>query len=257
MSAAVLRTWAVAWSGFLQLVRSRVYLNLLVAGVGLVLAALALDELSAGEGGRMLFDVGLAFSSLAVAALSGVVAITGLTREIETKQASLLLARPVRRAEYVVGRFLTSALLIVVSNGLLGALLAVVLWWIGAAEMAWPALLSSLFVSFEGFIVAAIATFFGVSSSSTMSAVFTTTLFILGRLSGELWVTLERGAFGAAAPVLRVIYQVLPHLGAFDISALGHGRPVAGLATAALYGCAYAGAFLLAATVRFDRRDLP
>ncbi len=260
MIGEVLRsTWAIGATGFKQLVRSRVYLNLLVAGVAMVGAALAFDRLSAGEGGRVLVDVGLAFAALLVAVLAGVTAVTTMTREIETKQIHLLVARRSGRAQNVVGRFVTAALLVVASNAVLGGLLAALLFMIGArgAGLALPA---ALFQSFEGFIVASIAIFFGVGSSSTMSALFTTTIFLLGRLTPALRALLDGGKFdGGTAAVLEGAYAVLPHFGAFDLTRWANGTDpldLTGLAASALYGTLYAAAFLAFAAHRLERRDL-
>ena len=250
------RILALAWTGFLQLVRTRVYLNILVAGIGLVVAALAFDRLSAGEGGRVLFDVGAAFVSLVVAILAGTIAITAVTRDLETKQAHLVLARPIGRAEFVIARFLTTALLVVVANLVLGLLLGGLLLATGG-EHAGLAVGACAFGSFEGFILAAVATFFGVGSSSTMSAVFTTTIFILGRLTGEMQVLIDSDAFNGVTPLLRVVERVLPHLPAFDLTPFAHGEGnLADVPSAALYGTAYTVAFLAAAALRFSRRDL-
>jgi ABC-type transport system involved in multi-copper enzyme maturation permease subunit len=257
MSPALRSIGRLTWTGFLQLLRTRVYLNILVAGMFLVGASLLFDELSGGAGGRVLLDIGVGFTAIVVAALAGVLAITALTRDLETKQAHLVLSRPVARWHFIVARFLTTALLIVVANLVLGGLLAILLLASGAPH-AGIALAACLFASLEGFILAAIAIFFGTGSSSTMSAVFTTTLFLLGRLTGEMAIVIERGSLGAATPVLQVGYAVLPHLPAFDLTPLAHGSgpSPAELATTALYGIAYAGAFLAAATFRFSRRDL-
>lgn len=247
----------LAWAGFLQLVRTRVYLNILVAGIALVAASLAFERLSAGEGGRVLLDVGTAFIALVVAVLAGVISITAVTREIETKVANLVMARPLGRVEFVLGRFGTTAALVVFANLCLGGLLAIVLAATGGAH-AGLAFGIVMFASLEGFVVAAIATFFGVGSSSTMSAVFTATIFILGRLTGELATLIERGKFGGATPLLQAIHAVLPHLTAFDLTPLAHGATSSALdlAQRAGYGIAYATAFLAAAAYRFSRRDL-
>jgi ABC-type transport system involved in multi-copper enzyme maturation permease subunit len=256
----IARVWAIGLTGFVQLLRSRVYLNILVAGVGLVVASLLFDELSAGEGGRVLFDVGLAFSSLLVAVLAGVLSITTLTRELETKQAHLILARPIARGELVIGRFITTALLILFSNLVLGGLLSLLLVAVGASGAGW-ALAACLFASLEAFVVAALALFFGVGSSSTMSAVFTVTFFVAGRLTGELQTLIESGKFAGATPVLKAAYAALLHLAALDLTALRAapaGGPVNGaaIASAAAYAAAYTVAFLAFAVFRINRRDL-
>ncbi|MBI1949164.1 MAG: ABC transporter permease [Deltaproteobacteria bacterium] len=247
----------LAWAGVLQLARTRVYLNILVAGVALVLAALAFDRMSAGEGGRVLLDVGTAFVALLVAVLAGVVSITGVTREIETKVASVVTARPLSRVDYVLGRFATAAALVVLSNLALGAVLAVVLVATDSAH-AVLAFGAVLFASLEGLVIAAIAIFFGVGSSSTMSALFTGTIFILGRLTEELARLIEHDKFGGATALLKAVHALLPHLPAFDLTPLAHGASASALdlAQRAGYGLLYAGAFLAAAAFRFSRRDL-
>lgn len=252
------RIFAIGSLGFLQLVRSRIYLNLLVAGIALVTAALALDRLSGGEGARVLVDLGLAFSSLVVVALAATTAIVTVTREIETKHVHLFVARPISRSELVLGRFTTTALLVLSANLVLGVLLGVLVGASGGEPF--PALFAVLFSSFEGLIVAAIAVVFGVGSSSTMSAVFTTTLFVLGRLTLPLKELLDAGKLsGPIEPLMQGAYHVLPHFFSFDLTAWAHGEgtlDVATLAQSALYALVYTGALLALASFRFQRRDL-
>lgn len=244
--------------GFLQLLRSRIYLNLLVAGVALVLSALVFNELAGGDGPRVLIDLGLAFIALVTSALAGIVVIVTVTREIETKQVHHVLARPVHRAEVVLGRFLTATLLVLTSTASLGALLAVIAE-INLPGTGVPVFGAAVFSSFEPLIVAAIALVFGVGSSSTMSAVFTTTVFVLGRLTLALRELLDAGKLDVARPVLEGAYAILPHFFSFDLSTWARGDgpfDAAGVARAAAYGVCYAAALLAFASFRLHRRDL-
>jgi len=253
------RIFTIGWFGFLQLMRSRIYLNLLVAGVFLVGASYVVDELSGGLAGRVTVDLGLALCSLVTATLAGVTAILGVTRQMETKEIHLLLARPIPRAEFVVGRFITSAALVLVSNLLFGCLLGGMTTLMGTEGGA-RVVAASLFVSFEGFIVIGIALFFGVKSSSTMSAVFTMTLFLLGRLTLPLLELIEKGKFtGAVAHVVNGVYTALPHFFSFDLTdwaRTGKGLALGDVAQAAGYGLLYTAAFIVLASVRLERRDL-
>lgn len=252
------RVLTIGWFGFLQLWRTRIYLNLLVASVALTGASLALYELSGGEGGRVLIDLGLAFIALMTSATAGIVAIVSLTREIETRQVHLFLARPISRAELVLGRFVTTAVLVVLTTGLLSALLA------GITAVVWPphagaVLGAGLFSMGEALLVAALALVFGTGSSSTMSAVFVTTIFVLGRLTLPLRELIDAGKLDFARPVFEAAYAVLPHLFAFDLSAWARGQEtldVGAAAVSAAYGAAYIAALLLLAIWRLDRRDL-
>ncbi len=257
MIARIRITWTIATVGFVQLIRSRIYLNVLVAGIALVVASLVLEEVSAGEGGRVLHSLGLAFASLVVAAMATIVPIATVTRELETKEAHLMLARPIARGEFVVGRFLTTTMLVVASNVVLGGAIAGLLVATGSGQHASSAFVAALFQSLEGIVLAAVALFFGVSSSSTVSAVFVATFFVLGRLTGELLVLIEAGKFGAATSAMKAIYAVLPHLAALDLTALRDAAvPWTSIASAAAYAIAYALAFLAFAVFRINRRDL-
>jgi len=245
--------------GFLQLMRSRMYLNVLVAGAALVAVALGVDELSAGQADRVLINVGLGLISLIVAVLAVVTGVGTITREIESKQIHLVLARPVRRAEIVLGRFVTIALLVVFANIILGVTLALTITLVDG-EGAGRALFAAVFSSFEGFIVAAIAIFFGTSSSSTVSTLFTTTLFLLGRLSPLLHDLILRGKFSPPlSTLLDWIYVALPHFFRFDLSAWARGQGAlvgAELAQSLAYGSLYVVALLAFATWKLERRDL-
>jgi ABC-type transport system involved in multi-copper enzyme maturation permease subunit len=245
--------------GAVQLLRGRVYLNLLVAGIALVAAALMFDRLSAGDGGRVFVDVGLAFSALIVAALVATIGIGLVTRDIETRQVHLLLARPMGRGELVLGRFVTLALLALVSQLILGLVMAGVALVIEGADPM-RLLGASLFATLEGWIVAALIMVFGTTSSSTVSALFVTTVFALGRLTPTLQELIDKRKFGPGAhELLQAVHAALPHLDRFDLTLWARtGRPpaVADLALSVLYALLYCAGLLAIASFRFGRRDV-
>ncbi len=253
------RTLTLAKMGALQLLRGRVYLNLLVAGLALVAAALMFDRLSAGNGGRVFVDVGLAFSALIVAVLVAITSIGLVTRDIETRQVHLLLARPMARAEIVVGRFLTLALLALVSQLVLGLVMAgVALMLDGAAPLR--LLGASLFCALEGWVVAALVMVFGTTSSSTVSALFVTTVFTLGRLTPTLEELIQKRKFGPGAhEILQAVHAALPHLERFDLTLwarTGRAPELSDVALSVLYALLYCAGLLAIATFRFGRRDV-
>jgi Cu-processing system permease protein len=253
------RTLTLAKMGALQLLRGRVYLNLLVAGLALVAAALMFDRLSAGNGGRVFVDVGLAFSALIVAVLVAITGIGLVTRDIETRQVHLLLARPMARAEIVVGRFLTLALLALVSQLVLGLVMAgVALMLDGAAPLR--LLGASLFCALEGWVVAALVMVFGTTSSSTVSALFVTTVFTLGRLTPTLEELIQKRKFGPGAhEILQAVHAALPHLERFDLTLwarTGRAPELSDVALSVLYALLYCAGLLAIATFRFGRRDV-
>ncbi len=250
---------AVFVAGTRELLRSRVYLNLLAGGFLLVFGAWVFAELAPDQADEILIDVGLAFLSLMTAVLAGVLGIVTVTRDIETREVHSVVARPVPRATFVVGRFLTLAALVLVSNLVLGLVLSGLLLTVGAdgAGRLWFA---AQFASGEGIIVAAVAVMFGVASSSTTSALFVGGTFLLSRLLPTFAALIESDRFGAlGSQVATVMYTVLPQLFRFDLSAWVRGETAADPAAWAmslLYAAVYVGAMLALATLRFARREL-
>ena len=249
----------LSWTGFIQLLRSRIYINLLAANIFMVITAFILDRLSAGEGARMLIDLGMTFGALVTAAMAGTVAIVTLTAEIENKQIHLLLARPISRFELVIGKFLTIAFLVTISNLIIG----LVLWGmaIGIQSPDPERLFFAInFLSIEGYIVVAVAILFGVGSSSMMSATFTTLFFILGRLSDVLKQLIESGKFADLSDVLNVAYYLVPHLYLYDLTEWAQGGAAPELThilQSVVAGLSYIAILLFLASLRLEKRDIP
>ena len=252
------RIIALGWTGFLQLLRSRIYINLLAVNVLMIIAALVLDRLSAGEGARMLIDLGMTFGALVTVVMAATVTIVTLTTEIENKQIHLLLTRPIGRFEIILGKFVTVAILVFISNFIIG----LVLWGmaIGIESRDPERIFWALnFVSMEGFTIAAVSIFFGVGSSSLMSATFTALIFIVGRLSGALKLLIDSGKFADFSDLFNFFYYLVPHLYLYDLTEWAHGAatPDASyLLQSVLSGCAYIGILIFFASLRLNKRDI-
>jgi Cu-processing system permease protein len=253
------RIFMLSWTGFIQLLRSRIYINLLAANVFMVITAFILDRLSAGEGARMLINLGMSLGSLVTAVMAGTVAIVTLTTEIENKQIHLLLARPITRFEIIIGKFFTIAFLVTISNFIIG----LVLWGmaIGIQSPHPERLFIAInYLSIEGYIVVAIAILFGIGSSSMMAATFTTLFFILGRLSDVLKQLVDGGKFADLSDLLNVAYYLVPHLYLFDLTDWAQGGPAPEstyIIQSVLAGLSYVAILLFLASLRLEKRDIP
>jgi ABC-type transport system involved in multi-copper enzyme maturation permease subunit len=162
------------------------------------------------------------------------------------------------RHEILLGRFFTVAGLVVFTNLVFGMLLALLVVAIDG-DGAGRVIVASLFVSLEGFVVAAIALLFGTGSSSTVAGLFTVTTFVLGRLTLALRDLLDAGKLQEIQVLMEAVYVALPHFHSFDLSAWargGAGLDATALGQAAAYGLTYLAALLILAALRLRRRDL-
>jgi ABC-type transport system involved in multi-copper enzyme maturation permease subunit len=124
----VARVLAVALNSYREAVRAK----LLLAMLGLALATSAysvvLGTLSLHHEARVVADVGAASASFYAVATAIVMGATSLYREIELKTIFPMLARPLRRYEYLLGKYLgtmaTLTAFVLIDEGLILALLA-------------------------------------------------------------------------------------------------------------------------------------
>ena len=250
---AVLGLWRL---GTIELVRSRLYAGLLVAGLFMTVAAVGFAELSVGEYRSSLINVGLAFVSLVSSVLAMAVAISSMSRLIESRQVIALLSRPVPRYVSPLGRFGSVATLVLASNVVLGAVLAgFVRFADGPALRVFVAVVAN---SGEGLIVAAIAVLTATRLSGALSAVLTIGVFGIGRMDVHLLALIDKGMFGPVTPMFRVAHHVFPQLSRYDLTAWVHDGSVG--VGAVLWTCGYTVlyvfAVLLLALKAFEKRDL-
>jgi Cu-processing system permease protein len=108
------RVLAVALNTYRESFRARILLGL--AGVAFAVAfyALVVGTFTLDNAPRVVSDLGSASISLFGVAVAVIVSSTSLHRELEQKTLFPILARPIRRGEYLVGKYLGTLLTIFV-----------------------------------------------------------------------------------------------------------------------------------------------
>jgi ABC-type transport system involved in multi-copper enzyme maturation permease subunit len=183
-----------------------------------------------------------------------------VSKEIEKRTLYTVFSRPVRRWEFVVGKFFGLAGTLVVNTffmaiGVFAALLYVSHKFTRPDSLVLVAL---YFIVLEFLIICALALLFSTFSTPLLSAVFAFSLFVVGSFAGDLrgFASMTRGvthwlSTGAA--------YLIPNFSAFNIiSSVAHGQPVSAqlILHNSLYALFYAGMTLSAAVLIFERRNL-
>ena len=110
MGGGLSRTLAVAANTFRETVRERVLYNLVFFAILMTLAGLLLGQLSIRQDEKILKDIGLAAMDL-FGTLIAVFIGTGLvSKEIERRSLYPLLAKPLSRGEFFLGKFVGARL---------------------------------------------------------------------------------------------------------------------------------------------------
>ncbi|MEQ9502403.1 MAG: ABC transporter permease subunit [Deltaproteobacteria bacterium] len=97
---------AIATNTLRQTIRQRLYFNIGIFGVGMVLLSMVMANITFGEPARVVRSIGLSGTAIAVDLIALLVSVALVHSEIDRKTLFIVLTRPVSRTEYVIGRYL-------------------------------------------------------------------------------------------------------------------------------------------------------
>jgi ABC-type transport system involved in multi-copper enzyme maturation permease subunit len=261
---------SVAINVFRESVRDKVLYNLVFFAVLLIGASLLLSQLTAGQDVKIIKDLGLAATSVFGLFIAVFVGIGLVWKEVERRSVYSLLAKPIRRWEFVLGKYVGLVFTLAVNLAVMTLALYAVLAYqsrITPPELAkvWeapamdPALLVAIGLIFlQLTLITAIALFFSTFSSPMLSAALTFGLFLIGHFNADLKNFEQVVESPVVAWIARALYYLLPNLAPFDVKAqVVHGQAIAPgfvLLTAA-YAVVYVAVLLVAASWVFGRKD--
>jgi Cu-processing system permease protein len=247
----------VAGNTFRETIRDKILYNLVFFALLLIGASVLLGTLTIGEQSRIVNDLGLAAINLVAVIIAIFVGIGLVTKEIERRTIYTILARPITRVQFILGKYLGLGFIVTVNIAIMFAMFLVTIWLSG--NVIYGSLFQAVgLILVETLLVMAIAMFFSTFSSSTLSATMTLGLYVIGHLTSDLKGIAEKSHNQLTEAVLTALYYVCPNLELLNIK----GQAAAGLqvsltyqSLATVYGLLYASLLLAAACVIFQRRD--
>ena len=287
--------YPIAKNTFREAVRDRILYVILLFAALLMLTGLGLGWISVGEELQIVQHFSLAGLSFFGALLAVFVGAGLVHKELEKRTVYTILSKPVRRWEFILGKYLG-----------LGATLAVAMAGMGLAAMAfaawsawtvktghfaaipdwtdrvhWALFSQAIVLAYvETMVVTAIAVLFSAVASPTLSAVFTFCVYLLGQVSrtldymftqfvpahesisgmtGEHLTDAVSRTYWLVKPMSVFFYYVLPDMQHFQLRnnvVYGPAPTPAEFAGSLLYGAGYAAAVLLLAMIVFERKRL-
>lgn len=253
------RIASIAFNTFREAVRDRVLYNLIVFALLLVASSLLFGQISIGIQRIVLVNLGLTAISVFGIIIAIFIGIGLVSKEIERRTLYTVLARPVRRWEFLLGKFFGLSGTLVVNTlcmaaGFFGALLVLVHRF--QAQDAWL-LVAIYFIVLEFCLITAMALFFSTFSTPLLSAVFTLAIFVIGTFAEDLRAFAAM-MHGPPRWLAIVLAHLVPNFAALNvISSVAHGNGVAGLLVLynTLYALLYAAVAIAGATLVFERRN--
>lgn len=250
----------IASNTFREAVRDRVLYNLIAFALLLSGAAILVGQISIDIEKLVVINLGLTAVTLFGVVIAIFIGIGLVSKEIEKRTLYTVLSRPVRRWEFIVGKFFGLAGTLVVNTffmaiGVFAALLYVAQHY--HKPDAWI-LVALYFIILQFLIICSLALLFSSFSSPLLSAVFAFSLFVIGSFAEDL-----RGFAAMAHGMGRILASaaayLVPNFSALNVvSSVAHEQPVAGnlILYNTLYALTYAAMAISGAVLIFEHRDL-
>lgn len=260
----------VAQAVFKESVRDRVPYSMVAFAVLVIAASYLISQLTAGQDMKILKDLGLAAISVFGLLIAVFIGINLVAKEVERRSLFSVLAKPVSRSQFILGKYLGLVLTLVVNLTVMTLAFYAVLLYVDLTtdallKTAWPApaldprLVVAVVLSVaELMLVTAIALFFSTFSSPLLSALLTIGLWVAGHFNADLRNFEAVLDVQPVAVVARGLYYLLPNLAPFNIRAeVVHGVtvPAAQVALTLAYAAVYIAILLIGAIAVFRRRD--
>jgi ABC-type transport system involved in multi-copper enzyme maturation permease subunit len=254
------RLSAITWNTFREAVRDRVLYNLILFVLLLVASAPLFSQISIGLEKLMLVNVGLSSISLFGVIIAIFVGTGLVSKEIDKKTLYTILSRPVRRWEFIVGKYLGLLLTLVVNAALMtvGFYAALLTFIHGLKSTDAMMLVAVYFIILQFMMMVAITLLFSTFSTPIFSAIFAFALFVIGTFGNDL-KNFAHMSHGLTKWLVTAAAYILPNLASLNvISQAAHEQSVGGqlILFNTVYALTYSVAVTVAAVLIFERRNL-
>jgi ABC-type transport system involved in multi-copper enzyme maturation permease subunit len=255
------RLSAIAYSTYREAVRDRVLYNLIVFAMLIVGSSLLVGQISLQINRIVLINLGLTAISLFGVVIAIFIGIGLVSKEIEKRTIyTVLAARPVRRWEFITGKFLGLVMTLTVNALLMsfGFFAAVLYVSHGLGRGDLQLITAIYFILLEFVLITALALLFSTFSTPLFSSIFAFAMFAVGTFAEDL-----RGFAQMATGLTRWVMigasYLIPNFAALNvISRVAHDATVEPklILLNTLYVLTYTAAVLTVSVWIFERRNL-
>jgi len=252
------KTWAVIANTFREAIRDKVLYNLVFFALLVMGASVVIGNMTLGETIKIIMDLSLAAMSVFGLLIAIFVGIGLVHKEIQRRTLYMLLARPISRRNFVIGKYLGLMLVIALNVAIMTAALLALMALYAPGAMNWGIFVAVLLILVELMVVTAVAVLFSTFSTPTLSAMLTLGVWVIGRFSSDLVEFARKTEDPVARALVTGVHYVLPNLEKFDVKHLvvyNMAIEPAYIAAAVVYGLLYIVFLIGLAAVIFERRD--
>ncbi|HEY6873440.1 MAG TPA: ABC transporter permease [Geobacteraceae bacterium] len=259
---------------FKEGIRNRAIYGISIIALLMLVVNFLISQMIMREVGKVAVDIALSTVSFSGLLLVFFVGINLMAKDLDRKTIYMVLARPISRAQYMVGKFLGMVGLIVVSNVILGGFAAASLFMLSRMyatyfqRFSWPMVVLALaFIMLMLILLSALSFLFAsFTSTSFIALVLTIVTYLIGNSINDVKALVEAPQAVGITPspvtvkVVQIAYYLFPNLSFFDIkSQAAHGLALSSayVCWTVIYGLVYTCLVIAIACLVFSRREFP
>lgn len=249
----------IALNTFRESVRSKILYSIMFFALLMVLVSAFFGTVTIGDQVIVIKDFGLMSISLFSVAFAVISGSALLYKELSKKTVYNILAKPVSRAQFVLGKYLGMFVTTAVMAALMGIGLSLfVLLFEGNSDL--NLFYGYFYILLELLIVCAAAIFFSsIVVTPMLSGLFTFGVFLAGRSASQMmYFVSPEHPDSLGAMMLKALAWILPRLDMLNVgNDLVYGASISKdhLVWSIVYALGYSGILLILATAIFKRRE--
>ncbi|MBD3183205.1 ABC transporter permease subunit [Candidatus Poribacteria bacterium] len=258
----------IAVNTFKEAIRDKVLYSLLAFTVIVIVLSVVIGRLTIGEDQRIIKDIGLAAMSLFGVLIATFVGTNLVHKEINRKTIYTIISKPIRRFEFVLGKYFGLLMTIFINLIVMTVVLFAVLmihkvliarYIHGFSGVGYFPLLKAIgLVILELMLITSVAILFSIISTPTLSVFFTLGVYAIGHISIELKAIGDASGSAFIYYLCSVFYYLLPNLNNFNIRAeMVRDIYVSNsfIFYSVVYGVLYMSVILIVTILSFDKKE--
>jgi len=252
---------AVGWVSFLEIIRDKVLYNvILCAGLLLSIGFLA-SRLTYIRPERIILNFGLTGVTISCAMIAIFTGAGLLSKEFDRRTIYVALCHPISRAQFLLGKFTGLSLVIFLNWLILSAVYLIILYNTSpdGSDLTRTLLIALFLTLIQTLLLASITLFFSSFSTTSLSAIMTIGLYLIGNNITQVSLVASKAKEGPGKAMLNALALLLPNLEHFNLGLkVTYGLPVSAqlLGTSIAYGIILITLFLLAAGLLIRIREV-
>jgi len=255
------RVAAVAVNTFREAVRDRVLYNLVFFALLMIAASILVGQISIGIEQSVIVSLGLSAISVIGLLIAVFIGVALVSKEMDKRTLYALLSKPVRRWEFLLGKFFGLVLTLAVNTAAMALGLIVAMLYVNRALSSSdvPVLIAVYFIWLKLALVVALSLLFSCFTTPLLAILFTIGLYIAGLYVQEMRDLPVAVMSPGMAALTKWFSYLLPNFENFNVMAMAaHARAIPGslILHNTLYAVVYCAVVLTAAVAVFSRRNL-